>query len=328
MTNGARLIRIGAIWLLVLMVAALAGVATVAVVNSNYFGPQQSVRDYFAALHDGDGAKAMGLLRANVPSANAAMLDGEGLKASAAAITNLKVGDPRQGPGSHRTITASYTIDGTELSTDFELEPGPRRWAFFDSWLFVPTTLPTIEVSVVNQQQALLNQVPVNMPQGKNTFAVFFPGKYQSEFRSVFFQAAPAVRTVTSSTTRAPAVALATGPTAALTSQVDGKLHEYLDGCAAQTVLLPADCPLSNSTDNRVLSAVKWTILDYPKVDISAYGGGWVLAPLTVKAQVEYQEQDLFSGKVSTVKTAEDFGFTAKLAVTDTSATVTPVVSY
>ncbi|WP_427015686.1 hypothetical protein ACQCSX_12765 [Pseudarthrobacter sp. P1] len=311
-----------------LILAALAAVATISMVNSNYFGPQQGVRDYFSALHAGDGAKAMGLLRATVPAANAAMLDGDGLKTAAAAIEDLHVGNPRQGPGSHSTVTATYKIDGASLTTDFELEPGPRHWLFFDSWRFVPSTLPTIEVSVVNEQQALVNSVPVNMPHGKNSFAVFYPGRYQSEFRSVFFQAPPVVRTVASSNTRAPAVALATGPTTALTGQVSDKLHEYLDGCAAQTVLLPTDCPLSNHSDNRILSTVKWSILDYPKVDISAYGGTWVLAPLTVKARVEYQEQELFTGKVSDVKTAEDFGFSAKLTVTDNSVTVTPVVSY
>ncbi|WP_051389282.1 hypothetical protein [Arthrobacter sp. 35W] len=328
MNNGARLIKIGAIWLLALMLAALAAVASVAMVNANFFGPQQPVRDYFAALHEGDGAKALGLLRANVPQANAAMLDGDGLKQSAAAVTDLHVGNPRQLPGGHSAITASYTIDGAELSTDFELEPGPRHWLFFDSWRFVPTTLPTIDVSVVNAQQAMVNSVKVNMPGGRNTFAVFFPGKYQAEYRSDFFQAPPVTRTVTASGTRAPAVALATGPTSALVSQVDAKLHQYLDQCAGQPVLLPTDCPLGSKTDNRVLSAVKWTILSYPEVDISAYGGTWVLAPLTVKAQVEFQEQELFTGKIVDVKTAEDFGFTAKLNVTDTSVSVTPVVSY
>jgi len=77
-----------------------------------------------------------------------------------------------------------------------------------------------------------------------------------------------------------------------------------------------------------VVSPIKWSIVSYPKVGISAYGGQWVVAPMTVKAQVEYQEQQLFSGQVAGVKDAQDFGFTANLDVTDTKITVTPVVDY
>jgi hypothetical protein len=85
---------------------------------------------------------------------------------------------------------------------------------------------------------------------------------------------------------------------------------------------------MSAATDNRVLSAVKWSILDYPSVSITPYGGKWIMAPLTVRAQVEYQEQDLFTGTVAPVKHAEDFGFTAKLSIEGNTVDVTPVVSY
>ena len=91
---------------------------------------------------------------------------------------------------------------------------------------------------------------------------------------------------------------------------------------------MPTGCPMSAATDNRVASDVTWSVVEYPAITISPFGGQWILAPLNVKAQVAYEEQDLFTGLISKVKDAEDFGFTAKLAISGTNVSVTPVVSY
>ncbi|MGA7205315.1 MAG: hypothetical protein WBX27_11860 [Specibacter sp.] len=328
MMNGAKLIKIAAAWLLILMLAIAAAIVTIAVVNSSSFGPQRTVQNYLDALRAGDGAKALGLLQARVPGANAAVLDGDGLAKSQEAVTDVHLDDPTDAPENHKRVHVSYSIAGAELATDFTLIPGPKHWLFFDSWVMAPTTLPVINVSVVNANQAAINGVPVNMPDGKNSFAVFYPGHYEAEYRSPLFAAPPVTRNVNSPLTAVPAVALTTGPTSELLSQVGGTIHKYLDACAKQSVLMPSNCPMSAATDNRVTSAVKWTIVEYPAVTISPYGGTWVLAPLTVKAQVEYQQQDLFTGVVSPVKTTEDFGFTAKLSIDGTTVGVTPVVSY
>ncbi|WP_258067071.1 hypothetical protein [Arthrobacter sp. GMC3] len=328
MTNGAKLIKIAAAWLLVLMLAIAAAIVTIVVVNANSFGAQKPVHDYLAALRAGDGPKALGLLNARVPDANAAVLDGPGLAKSQAALKDVTVGDPVDTPDNRKSVTVGYTVNGTALTTKFVLIPGPKHWLFFDSWDIVPTTLPTLSVSVVNANQATINGIAVNMPDGKNSFGLFYPGNYEAEYRSALF-AAPAVqRTVSGPQETVPAVALSTGPTSELLAQVDATIHKYLDACAAQAVLMPTNCPLSAGTNNRVASAVKWSIVEYPNVTISPYGGTWVLAPLTVKAQVEYDEQNLFTGVTAPVKDVEDFGFTAKLSINGTTVGVTPVVSY
>ncbi|MCZ2403128.1 hypothetical protein IV498_08015 [Paenarthrobacter sp. Z7-10] len=328
MHNRSGLVKIAAGWLLGLLLAASAAVITIQLVNTNYFGPQQRVQEYLQALHDGDGAKALGLLQATVPDANAAVLDGEGLKAAAAGTSNVHLGNPASQPDGRVKIDVDYTIDGTALSTNFLLEPTGTRWLFFTSWDLVPTTLPTLDVSVVNETQAALNGVQVNMPSGRNSFAVFYPGRYTAEFQSQYFRAPAVTSTVSSANGKPAAVALDTEPTSALLTQVNSKVHQYLDGCAKQEVLLPAACPFSNRTDNRVLGPINWSVVSYPKINISAYGGKWVLAPLTVTAQVDYKEQQLYSGAISEVKTAQDFGFTAKLKVSETGISVTPVVEY
>lgn len=326
--NGTQLIKIAAAWLMIFMLGIAAAIVTITIVNTEEFGPESTVSNYLDALKDGDGAKAMGLLHAEVPGANAAALDGAALALSQEKVSDVSIADPTDTPDGHKLVTVKYLIDGTALSTDFRLTAGPKRWLFFDSWDMVPSKLPTITASVVNANQATINGATANMPDGKNSFAVFYPGSYELEYRSELFAAPPVTRNVSGPAQPVPAVGLATGPTSDLLSQVDGTIRKYLDTCAKQAVLMPTGCPMSAATNNRVTSAVKWDVVEYPAITISPYGGQWILAPLNVKAQVSYQEQDLFSGLIAGVKDAEDFGFTAKLAISGTTVSVTPVVSY
>ncbi|MDJ0311935.1 hypothetical protein [Arthrobacter sp. H35-D1] len=328
MKNGTPLSKIATTWLLVLMLALAASIVTIAIVNTTSFGPERTVATYMAALKDGNGAKAMGLLNAKVPGANAAALDGESLAQSQKALKNLSIADAVAVPDGKESVDVSYTVGETAFSSQFILEKGPKHWIFFDSWEMVPTTLPVIDVSVVNANQASINGANANMPAGKNSFAVFYPGNYEFEYRSDLFAAPPVSRTVEGPGQSAPAVALATGPTSDLLSQVDGTIRKYLDACAKQAVLLPTGCPMSAETGNRVLSPVAWSIAEYPAITISPYGGTWIMAPLTVKAQVSYKEQDLFTGLVSEFKKANTFDFSAKLSVDGTTVGVTPVVDY
>ncbi len=326
--NGTRLIRIAAAWLLLFMLGIAAASITIGVVNTQEFGPEKTVSHYLQALREGDGAKALALLHAKVPGANAAALDGEALARSQAKLENLTVAQAEDAPENQKRVTVSYTVDETELSTDFLLTQGPRKWAFFDTWTMVPRTLPTVAASVANANEASINGVGVNMPEGRNAFAVFYPGSYELEFRSALFAAPPVTRHVTNAEQSVPAVALASGPTSDLLAQVDGVLRKYLDDCAKQTVLMPAGCPMSAHSNNRVTSPITWSIAAYPAITISAFNGQWVLAPLTVKTQLAFQEQDLFTGLLHDVKQSLDFDFTARLQITGNDVSVTPAINY
>ncbi|MEO6530740.1 MAG: hypothetical protein ABI563_05110 [Specibacter sp.] len=322
--DGTKLIKIAAAWLLLLMLAVAASIVTISIVNSREFGPEKTVANYLDALKAGDGAKALGLLQAKVPSADAAALDGEALEKSQDALKNVSIGEAVTSSDNQKIVTVNYTMGNAPFRTDFTLTQGPKHWLFFDSWTMLPGTLPTINASVVNANQASINGAAANMPDGKNSFAVFYPGSYELEYRSELFAAAPVTRQVIGPGQPIPAVGLSTGPTSDLLAQVDGTIRKYLDACAKQAVLMPTGCPLNAATNNRVVSAVKWSILEYPAITISPYGGQWIMAPLSVKAQVEYTEQDLFSGLVAPVKSADDFAFNAKLSITGTTVVVTP----
>ncbi|WP_309072096.1 hypothetical protein [Arthrobacter sp.] len=327
--HSSRLIRVLAAWLLGLMLAIVAAIATVMLVNTRVYGPHQQVESYLEALRQGEGERALGLLNASVPdSTNAALLDGPALQRAAQGVENVQVGEPQAAGENRVEVDVNYTIDDAAHATAFQLEKTGTEWLFFDRWEFVPSTLPMLEVSVINQNDATLNGTRVLMPEGRNRFAAFYPAEVEAHYTSEYF-AAPAQTVAVTDRQQAPAgLNLATAATPALTDAVTAQLKTFLDDCAKQTVFQPANCPFGFETERRVAGPIKWSITEYPEVRIEPFNGDWVIAPLTGTVQLETSLQDLFTGVIEPVTVPQEYGFTARLAVTDEGITVTPVVEY
>ena len=326
------LVRIAAGWLLGLMLAVAAGIVAVNLVNSTVASPQQPVREYLDALHNGDGGKALGLLRAAAPPSSAAMLDGTALQTAASRFANVKIGEAEERSGNQVMVPMEYTIDGSRLRTEFMLEKTGTEWLFFNTWAFVPSRLPTLDVTVVNAGEATLNGVPVNMPNGRNSFAVFYPGEYEASLNGEYF-AAPATRaTVTSRDVPAAPLNLLTEATTDLRDDVGAKVKEFLDTCAAEAVKqqkLQPDCPFYYASNNRVQDGtIKWTVTKYPEVSIEPFDGRWVVSPLDGKAKVAALQQNSFTGTWFPLDEEVDFSFTTRLDVTGDTIKVTPLLSY
>jgi hypothetical protein len=326
------LVRMAAGWLLGLMLAVAGAIVAVNLVNGTVASPQQPVREYLDALHQGDGGKALGLLRATVPPANAAMLDGSALQTAASRFANVKIGDAEKRSGNQVMVPLEYTIDGSRLRTEFVLEKTGTEWLFFNTWAFVPSRLPTLDVTVVNASEATVNGVGVNMPNGRNTFAVLYPGEYEASLNGEFF-AAPATRaTVTSRDVPVAPLNLLTEATPALRENVGAKVKEFLDTCAAEAQKqqkLQPDCPFYYATNNRVYDGtIKWSVTEYPEISIEPFGGRWIVAPLDGKARVVAQQQNLFTGANFPLNEEVDFSFTTRLDVAGDTIKVTPLLSY
>lgn len=325
---GTPLVRAAAAWLFGLLAVIAAGIITIQLVSTNLYGPQQPIRDYLQAMRDGNGAKALGLLRANIPPASPALLDGEALKQAAAGIEDVKIGQPQNIGNQRVKINVAYSADNTPHSADFTLEPVGTEWMFFSKWQLTPITLPTMNVSVVNSEVVEINNVTVGTPGGRGTFATFFPGNYRASLQGPLFEAPERVVLVENGKSVPQTATLITQPSAALNNQVDARLKEYLDGCSRQAVLLPTGCPLGWRTANRVASPITWTITEYPQAQITAYGGGWSIAPLSLKARITFTEQNNLTGAFRKVDEEESYGFSAKLTINGDSVNVTPVVQY
>ncbi|MGP0225174.1 MULTISPECIES: hypothetical protein [unclassified Paenarthrobacter] len=325
-------VKTAAGWLLGLMLAAAGAIVCINLVSSSVASPQQPVREYLEALQKGEGEEALGLLRAKVPSANAAMLDGTALQTAAARMSDVKIGNPESRGSNRMAVPVEYTLDGSRLRTEFLMERTGTQWMFFGKWAFVPTTLPTIEVTVVNASEVALNGVPVNMPNGHNTFAVFYPGKYEASLNGTFFEA-PATSVLVSTRDGGSApLNLQTRSTKAMNEAVAGKVREFLDTCAAQATeqqRLQPDCPFYHASNTRVVDGtIKWEITEYPKITIEPFGGKWVVAPLNGKARLTAREINLFTGYGRDLNVEHDFSFTTQLDTDNNTVTVTPLLTF
>ena len=326
------LVRIAAAWLLVLMLAVAGGIVAINVVNNSLASPQQPVREYLDALRQGEGEKALGLLRASVPQSSAAMLDGTALQTATARISGIKYGEAEDRGNNQVMVPIDYTIDGSELRTEFLLEKSGTEWLFFHKWSFVPAALPVLDVTVVNASEATLNGVPVNMPNGRNSFAVFYPGEYEAAMAGEYFAAAPTKATVSGRDVPVAPLNLLTEATVGLKDAVGSKVNEFLDTCAdtadKQQKLQP-DCPFYHTTNNRIIDGtIDWSITEYPTISIEPFGGRWVVAPLNGKARIEAQQVDLFTGAVTYVNNVHDFSFTTRLDIDADTVKVTPILGY
>ncbi|GAB3550151.1 hypothetical protein GCM10027404_16840 [Arthrobacter tumbae] len=326
--HSSRLIRVLAAWLLGLMIAIAAAIVTVTLVNTHMFGPHQQVESYLEALRQGEGERALGLLNATVPDANAALLDGPALQRATQGVENIEVGTPQPSGEDRVEVDVTYTIDDTAHTTAFLLEKTGTEWLFFNQWEFVPSTLPALEVSVINQNEATLNGTRVVMPEGRNQFAAFYPTEVEAHYTSEYFAAPAQTAAVTDRQQATVSLNLATAATPALSEAVTAQLKTFLDSCAKQTVFQPANCPFGFETGNRVAGPIAWSITEYPEVSIEPFNGDWVISPLTGTVLLETSLQDLFTGIIEPISVPQEFGFTARLAVTDEGITVTPVVEY
>lgn len=325
------LVRTAAGWLLGLMLVVAAAIVSINLVNDSIAGPQQPVRNYLSALQKGDGEKALGLLRASVPASNPAMLDGTALQTAAARISGVKFGKAKDMGGNQVTVPIDYTIDGSQLHTDFLLERTGTDWLFFDTWSFVPAALPVVDVTVVNSNEAVLNGVPVNMPGGRNSFAVFYPGEYEAALNGEYFSAPPTRATLSSRDASPAPLNLLTEATGALKDAVGSKVKDFLDSCTAEAdkqQRLQPDCPFYHATNNRVIDgSIDWSITEYPAVSIEPFGGRWVVAPLNGKARIQARQVNLFTGTESAVDTIHDFSFTTRLDLDSGNVKLTPLLN-
>lgn len=308
------------------MLTIAAAVVAIWLVNAKVYGPAKQVENYLQALQDGDGALALGILNAEVPDANAALLDAEALSASTRGLEVLEMEEVASSVDGRASVVLSYRLGEEQGESTFELEQTGTRWLFFDEWSFRAQQLPTVQVTAPNQNEADLNGARVLLPEGTNTFAAFYPARVAASYTSGYFEA-PEQTGVVSGPGDGLDLTLRSQATAELVETVDSRVREFLDSCAGeQNRLAPPGCPFYHLTDNRVEPPITWEILEYPTVQISPADGHWVLAPLEGKARVSATQTDLFSGAQSPLVEEKEFSFGARLSITDAGVSLTAVI--
>ena len=302
--------------LLALGVVAL-WLLTVLALNLTLFSATSFVTSYLKALESSDyglAASHAGLTRAP-----------QILPLASEALENPRIVGTSSLPTGELVIQADYELGDDTHSTVFVVTGGePILW-FFDTWSFSRQPLANLQFAVIGDERVSVNGTDLDVGDlgVPPRTTVLVPGIYSSSLETEWVQAEPVVSVMTE--VGAPAgVRLVVSPTNALMENTTGALEAYLDGCAAQAVLQPAECPFGVSISDRVVGAVQWTILDYPEIDLrlSADRATWTMVAESGVAEVTVQVQSLFDGSITEFRDTEEFDVVGVVRGTSTDQPV------
>lgn len=302
--------------LLALGVVAL-WLLTVLALNLTLFSATSFVTSYLKALESSDyglAASHAGLTRAP-----------QILPLAWEALENPRIVGTSSLPTGELVIQADYELGDDTHSTVFVVTAGePILW-FFDTWRFSRQPLANLQFAVIGDERVSVNGTDLDVGDlgVPPRTTVLVPGIYSSSLETEWVQAEPVMSVMTE--VGAPAgVRIVVSPTSVLMENTTGALEAYLDGCAAQAVLQPAECPFGVSISDRVVGAVQWTILDYPEIDLrlSADRATWTMVAESGVAEVTVQVQSLFDGSITEFRDTEEFDVVGVVRGTSTDQPV------
>jgi hypothetical protein len=302
--------------LLALGVVAL-WLLTVLALNVTLFSATSFVTSYLKALESSDyglAASHAGLTRAP-----------QILPLASETPQNPRIVGTSSLPTGELVIQADYELGDDTHSSVFVVTGGePILW-FFDTWRFSRQPIANLQFAVIGDERVSVNGTDLNVGDlgVPPRTTVLVPGIYSSSLETEWVQAEPVVSVMTE--VGAPAgVRLVVSPTSTLLENTTDALEAYLDGCAAQAVLQPAECPFGVSISDRVVGAVQWTILDYPEIDLrlSADRATWTMVAESGVAEVTVQVQSLFDGSITEFRDTEEFDVVGVVRGTSTDQPV------
>ena len=176
-------------WLAAFLIALLAGVGTVVVLNASAFGAGGFVGVYLDALARGDVSDALSLPGVDTRGANAALLQ-DGTLAGLSGIHQLS--DEERG-GAH-WVTVAWTSPHGSGTTTFEVRRIGTRFGLFPEWGFAVSPLATVSLSVLNDARFTLNgvqEVAARASDKPADYAVLVPGSYTFGHRTALLSAVP-----------------------------------------------------------------------------------------------------------------------------------------
>lgn len=302
--------------LLALGVVAL-WLLTVLALNVTLFSATSFVTSYLKALESSD----YGLVASQAGLTRAPQI----LPLASETPQNPRIVGTSSLPTGELVIQADYELGDETHSTVFVVTGGePILW-FFDTWRFSRQPIANLQFAVIGDERVSVNGTDLNVGDlgVPPRTTVLVPGIYSSSLETEWVQAEPVVSVMTE--VGAPAgVRLVVSPTNTLLENTTGALEAYLDGCAAQAVLQPAECPFGVSISDRVVGAVQWTILDYPEIDLrlSADRATWTMVAESGVAEVTVQVQSLFDGSITEFRDTEEFDVVGVVRGTSTDQPV------
>ncbi|WP_129656613.1 hypothetical protein [Rothia halotolerans] len=313
MSPAARPSRVLAAFCAGVLVACVAAGGALALISHFAYGPVAPVRSYFEALQDGQGGRALSFLNAEVPEGDGAVMNGKALRQASRTIEDVRY-ETVEKSGETATVRASYRINDADAATDFSLHRTGTWGGLFPTWEIDPGELPTVKVTAPATGAATLNQQKVGIPEGGQSFPVFYPGVYAADYASDLLSAPEVSTAVTDPEEPTDPLKLAVEPSQRVEDSVKAQVGEQLARCAEQDSLYPAGCPFEYDFDGRVDGDVAWSITQYPNAGAKVKAdGSWELVNPSGSARVEFRKMDLYTGEVSKVSKTVKFTIRADL---------------
>ena len=287
-------------WVAAFAILTLATVGGVALANATVFSAGSFVRIYLDAIARGDAESALELPGVDAPEASIALLD-------PAALTGLdllqEVSDADLGGGVHR-VAYSWVSPGGNGTSEFLVERIGTRFGLFPEWGFAASPTATVSLTVSHDSAFFVNALEADTEQDSDAaveYALFVPGEYTFGHESSFLTATPQLVVAVTPESQLTAT-IDVEANDDFVEQVQVQVDEYLDECATQEVLFPTGCPFGQPIENRVVSTPKWSIVNYPVVQVEAGEefDTWKVPTSSGTAHLVVDVQSLFDGSVST----------------------------
>jgi hypothetical protein len=304
-----------AIWGGAALFVVIGFAVTVVALNATVYSAGGFVRGYLDAIDRGDTASALTL---------AGIEPTDELEDALLTVPSLGgLADVREereldlGDGT-RTVTLSYTLDGTPGQSQFVVQQAGTRFGVFRAWSFAQVPTATLDVTPANDPRFTVDGRLVTTESGDvaTRFEVLAPSRFVLSHESAYLEAPTVPVTVISAGGTASA-SVATVARPSFSQVLQDQLDTMLDtDCVTQPVLLPAGCPFGRQVDDRVTGEPAWSIVAYPQVSVQpgTVSGQWLVTEAAGTAHLVVDVQSLFDGTRSTLD--EDVPFTVSYTMT------------
>ncbi|WP_022881004.1 hypothetical protein [Gryllotalpicola ginsengisoli] len=280
---GRRVVAGSAIGLGVLCVLAMVGSLVITGVANTLYSPKVVAERYLDDLAAGH-VDASAADDAGISKAKGVLLTEDALKGAKSLLKNPKVTSVSTS-GNSAYASVSFTVGGKKETGEVQLKRDGTVGLLFPDWKISKPLTTAVIVSAPDVSKVTIGSVSVDVPDSGQVDVYAYPGVYEVDADAGKYFAAPTQELVAGGSSAI--VSLEVQPTDALADELNARAKKLLDGCAAQHVVAPTDCPFEEYAFGDT-SHVTWKITKYPTFTINADG---TFYPDDVgEAHVEYTE--------------------------------------
>lgn len=254
------------------LVLGIIGAVAVSFVNSTRTADAVALT-YLGHIEDGNASAANALVDPDVPNAARTHLTDEVLKSATERISDVSVRSNTSG-GDETYLEVSFKLDGVTQHGSLTARKGEPEWLLLDTWEIVTPLVQSVSVDVDGHGSLAIGGVPLPLDGDDSSYqsaeAVLYPGVYEVETDGSALFELDATQLLVGAE-QAQSVYLQFAPTDQLVSEVQEQVRTLLDTCAESTAARPDGCPLRTYVYPSD-TAVSWSIVAYPTVEVSADG--------------------------------------------------------